>query len=198
MANPYTAEVTLRKIVDRSYAGVFEDYDITSITNYKFQNCTGLTKVFLAKMNGSTNAQTFNNCTSLQTAVFPLTNRIGSTCFKGCTSLASADIGQCATIDVNGFQDCSSLTTLVMRKSNSICALNGGGLTNTPYDQNGSGGTIYIPKALYDHLGDGTSLDYKAATRWSTIDAYNTITWAKIEGSYYETHYADGTLIPTS
>lgn len=49
-----------------------------------------------------------------------------------------------------------------------------------------TGGTIYIPKVLYDHLGDGTSLDYKAATNWSTVDGYGAITWAKIEGSAYE------------
>ena len=70
--------------------------------------------------------------------------------------------------------------------------------TGTPFASGGTGGTIYIPKSLYDHLDDGTSSDYKAATNWSTIDGYGTITWAKIEGTYYETHYADGTLIPTS
>lgn len=50
----------------------------------------------------------------------------------------------------------------------------------------GTGGTIYIPKSLYDHLGDGSEYDYKAATNWSTIDSYGTITWAQIEGSEYE------------
>ena len=68
----------------------------------------------------------------------------------------------------------------------------------TPFASDGSGGTIYIPKTLYDHLGDGTALDYKAATNWSTINGYGTITWAHIEGSVYETQYADGTPIPTT
>ena len=49
-----------------------------------------------------------------------------------------------------------------------------------------SSGTIYIQKVLYDRLGDGASLDYKAATNWSTVDGYGTITWAKIESSAYE------------
>lgn len=66
---------------------------------------------------------------------------------------------------------------------------------STPFESGGSGGTIYIPKTLYDHLGDGSALDYKAATNWSTIDGYGTITWAQIEGSQYETAYADGTPI---
>lgn len=57
---------------------------------------------------------------------------------------------------------------------------------NLAFKSGGTGGTIYIPKALYDHLGDGTANDYKAATNWSTIDARGTITWAQIEGSEYE------------
>lgn len=56
----------------------------------------------------------------------------------------------------------------------------------TAFKEGGTGGTIYIPKALYDHLGDGSEYDYKAATNWSTIDSYGTITWAQIEGSEYE------------
>ena len=57
---------------------------------------------------------------------------------------------------------------------------------STPFASGGTGGTIYIPETLYNHLGDGTALDYKSATNWSVIDAYGTITWAKIEGSPYE------------
>ena len=68
-------------------------------------------------------------------------------------------------------------------------------LEGTPFASGGAGGTIYIPKSLYDHLGDGTSSDYKAATNWSTYDGYGTITWKKIEDSYYETHYVDDTSI---
>ena len=67
--------------------------------------------------------------------------------------------------------------------------------SNGIYIAGGSGGEIYIPKVLYDHLGDGTSSDYKAATNWSTVDARGTITWKQIEGSEYERYYADGTPI---
>ena len=56
--------------------------------------------------------------------------------------------------------------------------------------------TVYIPKVFYDHLGDGTADDYKNATNWT--GKANTVTWAQIEGSYYETHYGDGTEIPSA
>ena len=60
------------------------------------------------------------------------------------------------------------------------------GMKNEVFKSGGTGGTIYIPKSLYDHLGDGSEYDYKAATNWSTLDGYGTITWAQIEGSEYE------------
>ena len=70
-------------------------------------------------------------------------------------------------------------------------------LAGTAFDSSGAGGDIYIPEVMYNHLGDGSSLDYKAASNWSTYEGYGKITWKKIEGSYYETHYGDDRLIPT-
>lgn len=94
------------------------------------------------------------------------------------------------------FVNCRYLTTIILRRSSAPVALANTNVFNgTPFTSGGTGGTIYIPKALYDHLGDGTANDYKAATNWSTIDGYGTITWAKIEGSIYENAYADGTPI---
>ena len=68
-------------------------------------------------------------------------------------------------------------------------------ITGTPFKSGGTGGTIYIPKVLYDELGTGSAKDFKAATNWSTIDGYGTITWAQIEGSQYDGYYADGSPI---
>lgn len=99
----------------------------------------------------------------------------------------------------NNFYGDNKLTTVILRGS-AIVPLGNVSAFNTcnPWKSGGTGGTIYIPKALYDHLGDNSSLDYKAATNWSTLNGYGTITWAQIEGSYYETHYADGTTIPSA
>lgn len=199
MANPYTPEVTLRKFIDRSYQGIFEDDAVTSIGNYKLQYIEGITKIFMTALTGSTNTETFTGCSSLQYIILPSVGKIGPRSIYNCPALIGADFGtNCNNFDVYSLQKCSSLTTLVLRRTSSICTAFGQSLDNTPFASGGSGGTIYIPKALYDHLGDGTSLDYKAATNWSTYDASGNITWAKIEGSYYETHYVDGTLIPTS
>lgn len=148
---------------------------------------------------------------------------ISDGCFRGCNNLLVtvtkavysgtnvfakyAGTMTLTTVDLTGrgnagltasmFQGCENLATLILRESVIYPLGDINAFTQTPFASGGSGGTIYIPKALYDHLGDGTSLDYKAATNWSTIDGYGTITWAQIEGSIYETQYADGTPIPS-
>ena len=131
---------------------------------------------------------TFRGSTYLTSARFPALSSYHSTAymFYGCSRLAVIDFGTC-NLKVNTFTNCSALKTLVLRKSSAIqtCASTAV-FSGTPFASGGSGGTIYIPKALYDHLGDGTSLDYKAASNWSTYDGYGTITWAKLEGSAYE------------
>lgn len=139
--------------------------------------------------------QFFANCKSLKKIVIPKATYYENNMAYLCTALEVADIGG-GTINRGGvFQGCSALQTLIIR-GNTVCNL--GSVSNfaqTPFASGGSGGTIYIPKVLFDHLGDGSALDYKSATNWSTMDGYGTITWAQIEGSQYENAYADGTPI---
>lgn len=105
---------------------------------------------------------------------------------SGTRALKLIDWGEC-NISGHWAEYCANLKTIILRKTSvatlsSVSQAFGG----TPFASGGSGGTIYIPKSLYDHLGDGTASDYKAATNWSTLDGYGTVTWAKIEGSEYE------------
>ena len=128
--------------------------------------------------------------------VLPILGTFKNSALNGATYLSAVDSGV-TTIGQNTFQNCNALTTVILRSTTLVTLDNVSAFNNNTFKSGGSGGTIYIPKTLYDHLGDGTASDYKAATNWSTIDGYGTITWAKIEGSQYETHYADGTVIPT-
>ena len=105
----------------------------------------------------------------------------------GNSNLMIADLGSVNKFAANLFYNNSSLSTIILRKSNAIVGLdNVSAFSGTPFKNGGAGGTIYIPKVLYDHLGDNTSNDYKKATNWATVDGYGTITWAKLEGSPYE------------
>lgn len=118
---------------------------------------------------------------------------------NNCPKLKTVDASYSTGKIDNTFQSgCSNLDTFILRGSSILQLYTVTSFDSTKFKSGGTGGIIYIPESLYNHLGDGTSSDYKAATNWSVIDGYGTITWAKIEGSYYETHYADGTEIPTT
>lgn len=165
------------------------------IQSQAFNGCTKLTTVdFAAAAKIGTYA--FQNCKALVSAKFPSVATVDGMAFNGCSTFAAVDFG--VRVNFSGgsaFNNCSALSTLVLRGATLSALSNVNVFNGTPFNSGGAGGTIYIPKALYDHLGDGTASDYKAATNWSTLNGYGTVTWAKIEGSIYETQYADGTPI---
>ena len=121
-------------------------------------------------------------------AAFPMLANMNSGYFAyQSAQLQVIDMGVVAQILNQSFNMCTALSTIIMRKSDGITTLNStNNFASTPFKSGGTGGTIYIPEVLYNHLGDGTEYDYKSATNWSTCDGYGTITWAKIEGSQYE------------
>lgn len=126
-------------------------------------------------------------------AVFPKLTATGTDAFRESNSNLIIDLGpNCTTLGIRTLYNFDCKGILILRSSSIVtcAAANAIGAINTRADA-----TIYIPKSLYDHLGDGSSLDYKAATNWSTADGYGVITWAAIEGSQYENAYADGTPI---
>ena len=193
----------------------FSDPTITSLRNYAFQNyptpftvdLPNLTTIPIYAFSSSKiqtqmwpkvttiNYCSFNGANVLEKAVFPVVaSGSGGAAFVSCSSLAVVD-STFTSIDGNCFRACTNLVTLILRNSSLVPLRGADSLINTPFYQGNAGGDVYIPKALYDHLGDGTALDYKAATNWSTYDSYGTITWHPIEGSIYETQYADGTPI---
>ena len=168
--------------------------NVETMTGEAFQNTTSLTgNIFMPKASLPTSC--FSG-SAIRCCVYKRTVNANSSVFRYCSHLVAVDqIGEGPLTGTNIFNQCSSLNAIILRSSTLIALGNVNSLGNTPFKSGGTGGTIYIPKSLYDHLGDGTADDYKSAANWSTYDGYGTITWAKIEGSYYETHYADGTLI---
>lgn len=220
----YALEASL---IGKTFSGVYSNSAVQTVgrdglarmsamTGVDLPNCTtiydscfrysGLTSVYLPKaVCPQSHNYAFGNCTSLETAVLPATKGqynlpLG---FFNDTALRAVDLGDPSINTSTSFTNqvfggCSALETIVLRYTAILPGIQNLNVFNgTPFANGGSGGTIYIPKSLYDHLGDGTSLDYKAATNWSTLDGYGTITWSKIEGSQYENYYVDGTPIPT-
>lgn len=171
--------------------------DLTTVKQNAFWNSTKITSGYFPMVT-TIETQGFYGTRFVKVAFPSLTTFSGNNNFNSNTALIAIDLGQVSRLVGACLYGCSKLTTIVLRKSSTITAMtNLNALNKTPFASGGSGGTIYIPKVLYDELGTGSSLDYKAATNWSTLDSYGTITWAQIEGSYYETHYADDTEVTT-
>lgn len=85
------------------------------------------------------------------------------------------------------FSGDSNLSTLIIRNSSVVTLANINVFNNTPFATGKAGGTLYVPQALVSQ--------YTQATNWSTILGYANNQILPIEGSIYETQYADGTPI---
>lgn len=186
-----------------------EDFDfsnLTTVATYSFCKCSKIESVCLTSAT-SVGEACFRG-SGVKTLVLPvakyavnrLTNPVGTSSGYSASKLECLDLGETVTnFSTNALRNNTLLTTIVLRCTSRNGIWGGTGVfTDTPFASGGAGGTIYIPKALYDHLGDGSSSDYLANTNWATINGYGTITWASIEGSQYEHYYADGTPIPSS
>ena len=193
------------------------------LRSYAFAYCPNITKVHIDLTADQSHADAFYNCTGIQSGYIRIrgdTTNAFNSIYSGCTGMVTSVViidgvanarslnYQCTNLEVadytvsyigmNMFYGNAKLSTVILRSTTVVPLYAVSSLaSNTPFKSGGAGGTIYIPKSLYDHLGDGTSSDYRAATNWSTIYGYGTITWAKIEGSQYENYYADGTPVPT-
>ena len=143
----------------------------TDVPQGAFQQCSSLEFLYLPSQK-ITGTSTFNRCINLETLILP----------------SLYDYGGNAA-----FSQCSKLKTVVFGYSvKPVVNENISNWAGTPFAEGGTGGEIYIPKVLYDHLGDGTALDYEVAKNWSTMIPWGTITWRQIEGSEYEAYMPGG------
>lgn len=161
----------------------------TDYGNLMFSGCKKLNSVKLPSLTRM-GSQAFNGCTSLPVIVLPsYHNTLGASTFSGCSNLESIDLGFATSITSSYvFRNCTKLKTLILRGS-TLCNFSGNinSFNGTPFASDGSGGTLYVKSALIS--------DYQSATNWSTILGYANNQILPIEGSIYETQYADGTPI---
>lgn len=186
-----------RQIADGTITEYIDD-ELTTIRERCFSQCPSLA-TFRAHNVTMIKSNAFNGDSSLQALAFPKLSNHDTGMMSRTLGLNAVDFGPDTRILFgDALRYCSVLTVIVLRRIGVVAlGANGSALLNTPFASGGTGGTIYIPKVLYDHLGDGTENDYLANSVWARIYGYGTITFAAIEGSVYETQYADGTPIPT-
>ena len=106
-SNEYTGNVVIPKSVD--YNG--NTYPVTSIGEYAFYECSGLTSVTIPNSVTTIGSRTFNNCSALTSITIPNSvTSIGSSAFSGCSSLSSVTVN-CSptTIGSNSFYSCTKI-----------------------------------------------------------------------------------------
>ena len=89
---------------------------MTSIGNYAFYGCSGLTSVTIPNRVTSIGNYAFQSCSGLTSITIPNSvESMGYCAFQGCSGLTSVTIGNSVTsIDTYAFYNCSSLTSVTI------------------------------------------------------------------------------------
>lgn len=169
--NEYTGAVTIPSSVTYNST----TYSVTTIGDYAFYNCTGLTSVTIPNSVSEIGNGAFYNCTGLTSITIPNSvTSIGSSAFEGCTGLTSVTIpNSVTTIYTNAFRSCSGLTSITI--PNSVTYIGAYAFDNTPWYNNKPDGVVYINNVLYKYKGTmpvGTSIDIKEGTISITGSAF--------------------------
>ena len=113
--NKYTGDAVIPEKF--TYEGV--EYSVTSIGNYAFQVCTGLTSVTIPNSVTTIGEHAFTHCTGLVSVTIPNSvTTIGSGAFGGCSGLTSVTIpNSVTTIGSGAFAYCTGLTSVTIGNS---------------------------------------------------------------------------------
>ena len=103
---------------------------VTSIGDYAFEDCCGLTSITIPDSVTSIGIGAFYNCSGLTSIDIPdSVTSIGDSAFKGCSGLKSVTIGNSVTsIGGGAFENCSGLTSIVI--PDSVTSIGGGAFEN--------------------------------------------------------------------
>ena len=114
-SNEYSGDVIIPESV--YYNG--ETYSVTSIGNWAFYECTGLTSITIPNSVTSIGDFAFYGCSGLTSITIPNSvTSIGNNAFYGCSGLTSVTIpNSVTTIDYRAFMNCSGLTSITIPNS---------------------------------------------------------------------------------
>ena len=95
---------------------------VTSIGEYAFNGCMGLTSMTIPSSITSIGKDAFNTCEYLASIIIPSSvTSIGSSAFYGCSSLTSIIIPSSVTsIGSSAFSGCSGLTSITVESGNTV------------------------------------------------------------------------------
>ena len=155
---------------------------------------SAITSLYLPLLE-TVNERSFNAMSALTSFVAPKMTYTQNYLFAGSTSLKTIDIlgaallGYRSAIANNSFENCHAFDTMIIRNTSELMRINHiNAFNNTPFrGYNSLTGTLYVPQAQL--------ANYQADAQWKTLYDAGTMIILPIEGSIYETQYADGTPI---
>lgn len=158
-----------------------------SVIDHAFQGRKGITKVVLLNIQ-RLGRECFADCSNIASFWAPDLTHLNGLGNLSSANLTIVDFPKLTYIQSTSFMNNKNLRTIILRAS-SICSLaNSNALQDTPFKgYGGLTGTLYAPSALVE--------SYKTASKWCELYNAGTMTVLPIEGSIYETQYADGTPI---
>ena len=114
--NKYVGTIIIPESI--TYSGT--TYSVTSIGDFAFSLCSGLTSVTIGNSVTSIGGFAFNDCSGLTSVTIPNSvTSIGDSAFKSCSGLTSVTIGNSVTsIGKFAFYYCSGLTSVTVDKNN--------------------------------------------------------------------------------
>ena len=135
----------------KSFSTVIINSSVTSIGEYAFYRCTGLTSVTIGDSVTSIGNEAFSGCTGLTSVTIPDgVTSIGGGAFYGCTGLTSVTIGNGVTsIGEQAFYGCTGLTSVTI--PDSVTSIGEWAFLGTGYSgdaSNWKNGVLYIGKWL--------------------------------------------------
>ena len=113
--NSYSGDVVIPSSVKYNE----QNYDVTSIGEYAFRGCSGITSVVIPNSVTTIGEYAFRGCSSLTSITIPNSvTSIGEYAFWGCSGLTSVVIpNSVTTIGEYAFRGCSGLTTINIPES---------------------------------------------------------------------------------
>ena len=158
IVNPLQENGFGANVVSNTYSngiGVIKfDGNVTSIGDYAFDCCTGLTSITIPNSVTSIGYRVFYNCTGLTNITIPNSvTSIGFSTFQNCTGLTNITIPNSVTsIGEYAFYSCTGLTSIYIK------AINPPSLDSFAFYDNDAAAKIYVPMESVDA--------YKSADRW--------------------------------
>ena len=127
---------------------------VTSIGDWAFYGCSGLTKITIPNSVTSIGNYAFQSCSNLTSVTIPNSvTSIGDWAFYGCSNLTSITIPNSVTsIGDRAFYGCSGLTKITI--PNSVTSIGDDAFVGTSWEEEQPDGVIYVNDVLYKYKGE--------------------------------------------